>query len=122
MINILVSVVFCFLLLIFLMFFFTRHKSRLPYHKMTQSQCVNLMKKAVNGVLPEHEWHTFIGISILDNEQLDSLREQCVLIDENEVKGTHLVNGRPCVTFSKKGISELEKLLDEWQHKSDFLI
>jgi hypothetical protein len=122
MAQLLASTVFLFLLLIFLVLFFIRHQSKVPYYRLTQEQCVTLLVKSVQGVLPEPEWHAFIGMTIRDDDALDALREQCLLIDEYGVKGTHLVNGRSCILFNKKGVSQLEKLLDEWQHKSHYLI
>lgn len=122
MVEIVLAAVFFFIMLIALVLFFSRYKSTLPYHKKTQADCVDVLRRGINGELPEYEWHVFIGMRIQDNERLDYLREQCALIDECEVKGTRLINGRHCVAFSKKGISQLELLLDEWQHKSEFLI
>ncbi|WP_137170383.1 hypothetical protein [Marinomonas sp. FW-1] len=122
LIQLLVSIGCLFLLLVALTLFFIRHQSKVPYYRMTQAQCVTLLDKATKGVLPEHEWNAFLGMSVRDDGAVDALREQCLLIDESGVKGMHSVNGRSCVLFNKKGVSQLEKLLDEWQHKSNYLI
>uniref|UniRef100_A6W1V1 Uncharacterized protein n=1 Tax=Marinomonas sp. (strain MWYL1) TaxID=400668 RepID=A6W1V1_MARMS len=122
LVQLLVSISFLFLLLVFLVLFFIRHQSKVPYYRLTQDQCISLLKKAIQGVLPEYEWHAFIGMTVRDDDALDELREQCLLIDELGVKGTQLINGRGCITFNKKGISQLEILLDEWQHKSKYLV
>lgn len=120
--ELLISAFVFFVLLMGLMMFFVRHQSKLPYYRQSQVDCVVMLEKALAGKLPEFEWHAFIGLSIRDNESLDTLRERCCWIDEFETKGTQLVNGRLCVSFSKKGRKELEKLLDEWQHKADYLV
>lgn len=109
-----------FLVLATLMVFFVCHQSKVPYYRLTQDQCVTLLNKAVQGDLPEYEWHAFIGLSIRDNDALERLREQCFLIDENHVKGTQTVVGRLCMVFDKEGQQQLERLLDEWQHTSDY--
>ncbi|AWY02008.1 hypothetical protein A8139_20205 [Marinomonas primoryensis] len=122
LIELLVSIVFLFLLLACLMIFFIRHKSKVPYYRLTKEQCVDLLVRAVQGYLPEHEWHAFIGMNIRDNEALDVLREQCLLLDEFGVRGTCLVDGHSCVSFNKSGIQRLEVLLDEWRFKTDYLV
>ena len=122
LLQLLVSVFFFFLLLILLVLFFIRHQSKVPYYRLTQEQCVVLLKKAIEGVLPEYEWHAFIGMTVRDDDVLDELREQCLQIDESWVKGTRMVNGHSCIIFNKKGITQLEMLLDEWQHKSKYIV
>ena len=122
LVQLLVSIVCLFLLLLGLTLFFIRHQSKVPYYRVTQAQCVTLLENAVKGVLPEHEWSAFLGMSVRDDGAVDILREQCLLIDESGVKGVHSINGRSCMLFNKKGVSQLEKLLDEWQHKSHYLI
>lgn len=122
LLQLLVSISFLFLLLVSLVLFFIRHQSKVPYYRLTQDQCVTLLKKAIQGVLPEYEWHAFIGMTVRDDDALDELRERCLQIDELGVKGTQLINSQVCITFNKKGISQLEILLDEWQHKSKYLV
>lgn len=122
MLELILSVVILFLLLMGLMVFFIRHQSKMPYYRISQADCVVMLDKAINGTLPEFEWHAFIGMSIRDNDNLEALREQCCWLDEVAVLGTKSVNGRSCVSFSKEGRKELEKLLDEWQHKADYYI
>ncbi|KZN14989.1 hypothetical protein [Marinomonas sp. TW1] len=122
MLELLLSAFVFFVLLVGLMLFFVRHQSKLPYYRQSQADWVAMLEKALAGSLPEYEWHAFIGLSIRDNESLDALREQCCWIDEFETKGTQLVKGRLCVSFSNEGRKELEKLLDEWQHKADYLV
>jgi len=121
-IELLVSAAFLFLLLAVLMLFFIRHESKIPYYRLTQEQCVNLLSRASQGVLPETEWYAFIGMSIRDNGALDDLREQCLSVDEFGVKGTQLVDGCSCMFFNKAGIQRLEILLDEWQFKTNYLV
>ncbi|NVK72518.1 hypothetical protein C0J08_17770 [Marinomonas sp. CT5] len=120
--QLLVSTSFLFLLLVFLVWFYIRHQSKVPYYRLTQDQCVTLLQKAIQGVLPEYEWHAFLGMTMRDDEALDELREQCLEIDEDGVKGTQTINGQACMSFNKKGISQLELLLDEWQHKTNYLV
>jgi hypothetical protein len=122
LVQLLVSISFLFLLLVSLVLFFIRHQSKVPYYRLTQNQCVNLLKRAIQGVLPEYEWHAFIGMTVRDDDVLDELREQCLQIDELGVKGTQLINGQVCIIFNKKGISQLEILLDDWQHRSNYLV
>lgn len=122
LVQLLVSISFLFLLLVLLVLFFIRHQSKVPYYRLTQEQCVSLLQKAIQGVLPEHEWHAFIGMTVRDDDVLDELREQCLLIEEFGIKGSQFINGQVCITFNKKGISQLEMLLDEWQHKSKYLV
>ena len=122
LVQLLVSISFLFLLLISLVLFYIRHQSKVPYYRLTQDQCVTLLQKAIQGVLPEYEWHAFLGMTVRDDDALDELRERCLLIDEFGVKGTQLENGQPCIIFNKKGVSQLELLLDEWQHKSKYLV
>ncbi|NLQ18101.1 hypothetical protein HGG82_10765 [Marinomonas sp. M1K-6] len=122
LIQLLVSISFLFLLLVLLVLFFIRHQSKVPYYRLTQDQCVTLLKRALQGILPEYEWHAFIGMTVRDDDVLDELREQCLLIDEYGVKGTQLINGRLCMCFNKQGLSQLEILLDEWQHKSNYTV
>ncbi|TYL48713.1 hypothetical protein [Marinomonas sp. IMCC 4694] len=122
MLELLLSIVSFFFLLVALMVFFIRHQSKIPYYNFTQSQCVDLLGKAIHGRLPECEWHAFIGMSVRGNDALDALREQCSLIDESGVKGTQRREGRLCMVFNKQGVDLLESLYDEWLHKSDCLI
>ena len=122
LIELLVSIISLFLLLASLMVFFIRHKSKVPYYRLTKTQCVDLLVSAAQGRLPEHEWYAFIGINIRDNKALDVLREQCLLLDECGVRGTCLVDGQSCVSFNKGGIQRLETLLDEWRFKTDYLV
>tara|TARA_R110001606_G_scaffold326301_2_gene473058 strand:+ start:922 stop:1293 length:372 start_codon:yes stop_codon:yes gene_type:complete len=122
LIELLVSIISLFLLLASLMVFFIRHKSKVPYYRLTKTQCVDLLVSAAQGRLPEHEWYAFIGMNIRDNKALDVLREQCLLLDECGVRGTCLVDGQSCISFNKGGIQRLETLLDEWRFKTDYLV
>lgn len=65
-----------------LMVFFIRHQSKMPYYRISQADCIMMLDKAINGTLPELEWHAFIGMSIRDNDNLEALREQCCWLDE----------------------------------------
>ncbi|WP_417528526.1 hypothetical protein [Marinomonas shanghaiensis] len=121
-VQLLFSIVFLFLLLVVLVLFFIRHQSKVPYYRLTHEQCLALLKRAIQGTLPEYEWHAFIGMTVRDDDALDELREQCLLIDEFGIKGTQLINGQRCVSFNKRGLSQLELLLDEWQHKAHYLV
>ncbi|MCB5162251.1 hypothetical protein [Marinomonas algarum] len=89
---------------------------------MTQDQCVSLLERATEEILPEYEWHAFIGMSIRGNPALETLRMQCIAIDEEGIKGTHKVKGQACLLFNQQGRVQLSVLLDEWQHKTDYLI
>ena len=122
LIELLVSAVFFFLLLVGLVVFFIRYESKSPYYRLTKEQCVSLLNRAAQGCLPEYEWCAFIGMSIRDNEALNVLREQCLSLDEFGVKGTHIIEGRSCMSFNKDGVQRLEILLDEWQFKTDYLV
>jgi hypothetical protein len=120
--ELLFSILLLFVLLVVLVLFFIRHQSKMPYYRLSQAQCVVLLEKAIQGTLPEYEWHAFIGVNIRDNEELEMLREKCLLIDDLYVKKTHAVNGHTCVVFNKDGVNQLKMLLDEWRHKSNYVI
>jgi len=111
------SVFLCFCLLISLMVFYLRYKSKMPYYRLSQNDCTVLLDKAVNGILLEYDWNVFIGMTIRDDEQFEHLREACLLIDEEHKKGAQLIDGKLYVRFSKAGLKQLSSLLDEWRHK-----
>jgi hypothetical protein len=120
--QLLVSIVCLFFLLVALMVFFIRHKPKVPYYRVSQKQCVDLLFNASQGALLEGEWYAFIGMSIRDNEALEALRVHCLSIDEFGVKGTNIIDGRSCMSFNKEGTQRLEMLLDEWRHKANYLV
>ncbi|WP_460755874.1 hypothetical protein [Marinomonas epiphytica] len=99
------------------MLFYVRHKSKIPYYQFSEKDCVSLLHRAVEGSLLERDWHVFIGMSIRDNKDLESLRETCIFIDDSYVKRTRLLNGQQYMVFNKNGVLLLETLLDEWRHK-----
>ncbi|MGB5996786.1 MAG: hypothetical protein WBG31_05680 [Marinomonas sp.] len=99
------------------MVFYLKHKSKVPYYRLNQSDCTVLLEKAVNGVLLEYDWNVFIGMTIRDNEQFERLREVCLMIDDEHKKGAQLIGGKLYVRFSKAGVKQLASLLDEWRHK-----
>ncbi len=111
------SIFLCFCLLVSLMVFYLKHKSKVPYYRLNQSDCTALLEKAVNGVLLEYDWNVFIGMTIRDNEQFERLREVCLMIDDEHKKGAQLIGGKLYVRFSKAGVKQLASLLDEWRHK-----
>jgi hypothetical protein len=119
-IQILVSAVFLFLLLFALIGLYARCPAKTPYYLFSEQDCVLLLTKAVNGELLESEWYAFIGVALRGNEELESLRESCIFIDENCVKTTHLLNGQVCVLFNEEVKIQLKALLDEWCHKVSY--
>lgn len=120
-IQLLISILVCFVLFLGLIVFYARHQARVPYYRFDQKQSVNLLTKAVNGELLEQEWHVFIGMSIRDDKEIEVLREQCCLLDETCVKGTQLISGKTYVLFTQEGLLQLKKLLDEWKHKTHYM-
>ncbi|WCN08028.1 hypothetical protein [Marinomonas mediterranea] len=118
--QIFLSITVCFGLLSGLLIFFIRFKQRVPYYIIEHQKCIRLLDLAVKGRLLEHDWHVFIGMSIRTDEQVEALREKCVVIDEAFCRGTRLYKGRQCVVFSEEGINQLSVLLDEWQHKANY--
>lgn len=112
-----VSIVLFFALLIGIVLFFVFNRSKVPYYQFSKQDCVKLLSQAAEGTLLERDWHIFIGISIRDNKDLESLRETCIFIDDSYVKRTRLINGQVYMVFNQDGVALLEALLDEWRHR-----
>lgn len=109
-------VVFCAILI-----FFIKHQQRVPYYQIDTQTCVNILKLAVEGGLLEKDWHVFIGMSVRYDDEIETLRAACLEIDEAYVINTRISDGKVYVVFSKQGILCLQALLDEWQHKVNYL-
>ncbi len=118
--QLIVSFVLCFCLLAALMVFYIKYQSKVPYYRLNQNDCVNLLERAVNGVLLERDWNVFIGMTVRDDEEFEQLREVCLMIDDEHKKGTQIVDGGLYVRFSNVGLKQLTLLLDEWQHKVNY--
>lgn len=118
--QLLISFILCFCVLAALMLFYIKHQSKVPYYRLDQRFCVELLDKAVKGELLEREWNVFIGMGIRDNAQFEALREACFMIDEEYKKGTERVNGKVYVRFKRAGTEQLNVLLDEWRHKVNY--
>ena len=82
---------------------------------------MRLLRQAVEGELLERDWHVFIGMGVRYDLEIEQLRLHCIVIDENHVINSVTKMGQTYVVFSKQGLSELHALLDEWQHKEDYL-
>ncbi|MCZ2722133.1 hypothetical protein O1D97_10855 [Marinomonas sp. 15G1-11] len=118
--NLIISVAACFLILVGLLLFYIKFSQQMPYYRVNKNYCLRLLEHAILGDLPIADWHFFIGVTITHSAQLDTLRQQCEVIDEQYVTGSHLVNSQSCVLFSLEGKKELSSLLDEWRFKVDF--
>ena len=55
------------------------------------------------------------------DEDIETLRAQCIEIDEQYAINTRTEQHKRYVVFSQKGLERLAELLDEWQHKVDYL-
>jgi len=120
--QLVLSIALFFILLVAIMLFYMRYQSKVPYYRMTEADCVNLLVKAVQGNLPEQDWDMFIGMMSRDNEQIENLRTKCYVIDDAFRKETKLIDGRQCVRFHSEGLKQLTCLLDEWQHKTHLIV
>lgn len=121
MAQVLLAVLISFVLFVFILVFFIKHKQRMPYYQVDQAGCVRLLQQAVAGELLEQDWYVFIGIGVRYDLEIEQLRQQCIVIDESHVINSVTKNGQNYVVFSKQGLSELQQLLEEWQHKVDYL-
>ncbi|SBS34055.1 hypothetical protein MAQ5080_02762 [Marinomonas aquimarina] len=121
MAQVLLAILISFVLFVSILVFFIKHKQRMPYYQIDQAGCVQLLRQAVDGELLERDWHVFIGISVRYDAEIEQLRLQCIVIDENHVINSVTKKGQNYVVFSKQGLSELQALLEEWQHKVDYL-
>ena len=114
-----ISILVSFCLLFGLLLFFLRFQKRIPYYRVDKDSCLLLLKTAYEGELPVREWHFFIGMNIQHEPELDTLRANCLQIDEQFVVGSHLVRGVSCVLFNSEGKQSLLTLMDEWRFKVD---
>lgn len=121
LIQILLGTLIGFVLLVGLLVFFIKHQQRAPYYQLDAKGCVKVLKQAVSGELLERDWHVFIGMSVRYDREIEALRYECALIDEECAINTHCKDAKVYVVFSKQGILRLQDLLDEWQHKVDYL-
>ncbi|MFD1381819.1 hypothetical protein ACFQ45_00410 [Rhodanobacter aciditrophus] len=119
--QILIGTFVCFLLLVVLLVFFIKHKQRAPYYQLDANGCVKVLREAVEQRLLERDWHVFIGMSVRYDQEIEALRHECAVIDEECVVNTQCKDGKVYVVFSKQGILRLKHLLDEWQHKAEYL-
>ncbi|RDL42716.1 hypothetical protein DN730_17960 [Marinomonas piezotolerans] len=110
-----------FVLLISLLVFFVKHQHRAPYYQLDAKGCVAILNDAVNGDLLEYEWHIFIGMTVRYDAEIEALRCECACIDDEFVINTFYKDGKAYVVFAKEGLLRLQTLLDEWQHKVDYL-
>lgn len=120
--QLVLSVALFFFLLIAMMLFYLRYQSKVPYYRMSQEDCVDLLTQAVQGNLLEQDWDVFVSMNVRDNRQIEELRAKCHLIDETYRKGTTRVDGKKCVLFQSKGKEQLADLLDEWKHKESVTV
>ena len=121
MAQMLLAILISFMLFASVLVFFIKHRQRMPYYQIDQAGCVRLLKQAVEGELLERDWHVFIGIGVRYDLEIEHLRLQCIEIDENHVINSVTKKGQTYVVFSRQGLSELQSLLEEWQHKVDYL-
>lgn len=101
--------------------FFIKHQQRVPYYQMDANACVRILRQAVAQELLEQEWHIFIGMQVRYDSDIEALRGQCIEIDELYKVNTRVEGGKVYVVFSQAGLEKLAELLDEWQHKVDYL-
>ncbi|MBM6552159.1 hypothetical protein [Marinomonas ostreistagni] len=110
-----------FVLFAVIVVFFIKHQQRVPYYQMDAEACVRILRQAVEQELLEREWHIFIGMQVRYDNEIETLRGQCIAIDELHAMNTRVSQGMVYVVFSQAGLEKLAELLDEWQHKVDYL-
>ncbi len=67
-----------------------------PRYRVTKQQVQSLLEQVVVGEASSNDWAVFIAYQIRDNPELEKIRAQCVLIDEQEYRsyGQYLLTAR----------------------------
>lgn len=80
-----------------------------PYYRLEACNVIALLELVVSGQARDSDWSVFSSVPIANNAYLESIRLQCLDIEEREYRG----DLHSPFLFSQKGISELQQLLLE---------
>ncbi|BFM05467.1 hypothetical protein [Halioxenophilus aromaticivorans] len=87
-----------------------------PRYRVTKQQVQQLLEQVVVGQASGNDWAVFIGYQIRDNPELEKIRAQCVVIDEEEYRshGQYLLTarGRDRVEALLRGLMNNRHVID----------
>ncbi len=86
------------------------HHTRQDYRKLLQA--------VLTGQADYDQWSSVIHLPIRHDPELESLRQQCVEIEEQYYLGHPTYLGKPDGMFSQSGVQALEKVLHQLQQDS----
>ena len=109
--NFLLTLFLTFLLVLFAFVFFIKISP--PVYRLEKKNVVNLLKLVVDGQATENDWEVFLGVPIVHNEQLESIRRRCQEISEREYIGGRVGvhTGSQGHLLTEKGIEEVREIL-----------
>lgn len=86
-----------------------------PYYRLEACNVISLLELVVSGQASDSDWSVFCSVPIANSAYLESIRQQCLDIDEREYLG----DLRAPYLFSRTGIEELRALLVELKQHSE---
>lgn len=81
---------------------------RTPHYRLQPEQVIQLLEWVLLGQATENDWQVFCGIPIQHDEFLESIRLQCLEIDEKYF----ISEGRSGYLLKLQGREEIQILLD----------
>lgn len=79
-----------------------------PHYRVDHQQVIRLLEWMILGQASENDWRVFCDYPIRHNEQLESVRQQCLHIDEASFIGST----RSEYLLNQEGLAQLRDLLD----------
>jgi len=79
---------------------------KIPHYQMSKQDVIQLFQKVLVGQASENEWAIFLSSSFRHFPDLERVRMECMLLDENEYLST-----QGDYLLSEKGLIRLRQLL-----------
>ncbi len=85
-----------------------------PHYQPDREQVVRLLEWMLLGQASDNDWRVFCGYPLRHNEELERVRQLCVVIDEHHYIG----DTRAGHLLSQRGLQELEEVLSALKNAS----
>lgn len=105
--NTVITLVIALIILALLFALFSWVKT--PYYRVDRQRMIKVLEMVLTGQATENDWYLVFSMTIRHDPELEEIRQQAADIEEMHFIGS----GHSDYLFSKDGLVELEKLLQQ---------
>lgn len=84
-----------------------------PIYRVDKPRMIRVLEMVLTGQATENDWRMVFAMSIRYDPELEEIRQQACIIEEQHFKDLSNQTSRSDYLFTDAGLAELEKLLEQ---------